>query len=281
MAKKSQYFSHDYSARRDPKIIELQRALGMEGYGIWWALIEILYEQGGFYPTKGIEGLAYELRVDSIKVERTVNEFGLFERTEDGQSFFNASVLDRLGTQTEISRKRSEAGRLGGLATRQNESIPRAVLQAIAESVPINDRAPILRYDNQRELESIFGVFYFDRNCAEAGIELARFINNYQSLGWMRNGEHIADRVSLARAWNLKSGKHVTEAAGALAYLKGVYIQMIANGCDDRWRLLKDIKTMRQDAASGFTYQLTQEARQIIEQIGLPCRFPINYEEIF
>lgn len=44
MAKDSFYFSHDYNARNDPKILELRSEYGMEGYGIYWCLIETMAE---------------------------------------------------------------------------------------------------------------------------------------------------------------------------------------------------------------------------------------------
>ena len=44
------YFKHDLTARDDDKIFELVETHGMQGYGIWWALLEELYkaEDQGF-----------------------------------------------------------------------------------------------------------------------------------------------------------------------------------------------------------------------------------------
>ncbi len=36
------YFKHDLSTRDDDKIFELIEALGMQGYGLWWVLLEEL-----------------------------------------------------------------------------------------------------------------------------------------------------------------------------------------------------------------------------------------------
>ena len=41
--KETFYFSHDYNARSDAKIKRMIYSLGIEGYGIYWALIEDLY----------------------------------------------------------------------------------------------------------------------------------------------------------------------------------------------------------------------------------------------
>ena len=40
MKKDTFYFSHDYNAHNDVKILFMRQQLGMEGYGIYWFLIE-------------------------------------------------------------------------------------------------------------------------------------------------------------------------------------------------------------------------------------------------
>ena len=42
--KETFYFSHDYTSRADEKIKELIYQTGMEGYGIYWSIIEDLYQ---------------------------------------------------------------------------------------------------------------------------------------------------------------------------------------------------------------------------------------------
>lgn len=44
------YFKHDLASRDDDKIFELIEAHGMQGYGVWWVLLEELYgaEEQGF-----------------------------------------------------------------------------------------------------------------------------------------------------------------------------------------------------------------------------------------
>ena len=46
MAKETFYFSHDYNARNDIKIKKLILKHGFCGYGIFWAIIEDLYNKG-------------------------------------------------------------------------------------------------------------------------------------------------------------------------------------------------------------------------------------------
>ncbi|MCL1633015.1 DUF4373 domain-containing protein [Sporolactobacillus sp. CPB3-1] len=42
------YFIHDSNARYDPKILAMRAVFGMEGYGRYWCLIEILRDEDGY-----------------------------------------------------------------------------------------------------------------------------------------------------------------------------------------------------------------------------------------
>jgi hypothetical protein len=43
--KDSIYFEHDYNARNDMRILRLRERFGWEGYGLWWAFLEVMREQ--------------------------------------------------------------------------------------------------------------------------------------------------------------------------------------------------------------------------------------------
>ena len=49
MKKDAYYFPHDSNATEDPKMMLLIDELGMEGYGIFWMLLEALRNQKGVY----------------------------------------------------------------------------------------------------------------------------------------------------------------------------------------------------------------------------------------
>ena len=75
MKKDSYYFSHDYNARNDFKCLFLRQQLGMEGYGIYWFLIESLAESGGLLPLKIVPVLAMQMQVTETKVTGVINSF--------------------------------------------------------------------------------------------------------------------------------------------------------------------------------------------------------------
>lgn len=113
MAKITNYFSHDANARNDAKIVNLRMALGAEGYGIYFMLLERMREDANYMSVKDYNMVAFDLRVDASKVKKVVEEFGLFVFTEDGKYFYSDSFLRRMNMKDEKRRRRSEAGRRG------------------------------------------------------------------------------------------------------------------------------------------------------------------------
>ena len=101
------YFQHDYNARNDPKLQNVLFDLGVEGIGVFWCIIEQLYEQGGKLPLHYCKSIAFALHVDFKCVERLVNDYGLFKN--DGENMWSESVLNRLNRRTEVSEKRKLA----------------------------------------------------------------------------------------------------------------------------------------------------------------------------
>ena len=100
--KETYYFSHDYNARSDEKIKTMQRKHGMEGIGIYWCLVEDLYQNANALQLD-YEGIAYDLRVDAKKVESIINDFGLFEIQDS--IFGSISIERRLELRNEKSEK--------------------------------------------------------------------------------------------------------------------------------------------------------------------------------
>ncbi len=106
MAKDTFYFSHDYNARHDEKITSLMMEYGMEGYGIFWAIVEDLYNNANVLRTN-YKRIAYELRVDEAKVKFIIENFGLF--IIDGENFGSLSIQKRLEERAEKSKKAKES----------------------------------------------------------------------------------------------------------------------------------------------------------------------------
>jgi len=80
--KDAYYFSHDSNAKDDPKCVLLIEQLGLEGYGIFWVLIETLRDQPEYkYPLALIPALARRYNTTAVKTMHVISDYGLFQKT--------------------------------------------------------------------------------------------------------------------------------------------------------------------------------------------------------
>ena len=130
MSKEAFYFSHDYNARSDSKIKQLIAAHGYEGYGIFWALVEDLYQNANALPLD-FECIAYDLRSSVEIIQSIIYDFDLFEIGED--TFGSLSVERRLDKRNEKSRKARESA-MKRWGNKKEKSTPKCERIAIKES---------------------------------------------------------------------------------------------------------------------------------------------------
>ena len=106
MPKDTFYFSHDYNARNDEKIKRLIRKHGMQGYGVFWSIVEDLYNNANALRLD-YDGIAYDLMSDSDTVFSVINDFDLF--VFDVNTFGSLSVQKRLDERNDKSIKARES----------------------------------------------------------------------------------------------------------------------------------------------------------------------------
>ncbi len=316
MPKDALYFSHDFGARNDPKLQEVQMQMGMEGIGIYWCVVEMLYEQGGHLPLSALRGMAYALHTDEAKLRQVIEGFDLFGQTEDGL-FYSSSVITRIERKRKISEARRLAGQASGQARRNNCSTdvqqtpdlfaeqpeaPEAPAPApaadggdvsvadmiIARSGP-STQATLQSYTGPRaDIESFFAVFHFEKDVRNAQAEVARFIKQYQPSGWCRRGSErpVRDRVALARGFDQQPGTdRAYNDARPLSYLRQVYERLRAQGNPERWRLIWEVRDMSatsgSDGAVHFKYTLSSAAADLINAVGLSIEsIKISYNKL-
>lgn len=113
---KTPYFSHDQNARNDPKITKIRVKYGMEGYGCYFALLEMFSSQSDCkleYSTESFEAIAYDLRL-SFNMQDFVDkciEIGLF--VSDGRRFWSEPFNRRYRETIEKAAARSAAASKG------------------------------------------------------------------------------------------------------------------------------------------------------------------------
>lgn len=115
MKNPSYYFSHDYHARNDRKLVKAKIKHGTLALGIYWSLIEMLYEEGGRIAIEDCDTIATELRqaqdADISQfcaiVKSVIFGFDLFKNDE--KYFWSESVKRRLDKRLEKSEKAKES----------------------------------------------------------------------------------------------------------------------------------------------------------------------------
>jgi hypothetical protein len=100
------YFPHDYNARNDIKIKKLFANHGWIGYGLFWAIIEELYNNANALPTD-YESIAFDLRSEVTLIKSIINDFDLFQIKDD--FFGSLSIQRRLEDRNNKTTKARES----------------------------------------------------------------------------------------------------------------------------------------------------------------------------
>jgi uncharacterized protein YdaU (DUF1376 family) len=128
------YFPHYSNARNDRKIKRLMKSLGVEGYGIYFMLLEVLREQTEFrYPISDIDLLADEFGTSTAKVEAVIRVYDLFH-VDDDEMFFSINLIKYLEPMFKHRDQRSKAGK----ASAESRRIKLLEKSTTAER-PLND----------------------------------------------------------------------------------------------------------------------------------------------
>jgi len=111
MKKDSYYFPHFYNARSDRKMLRVRKELGVEGYGIYFMLLEVLREQTDFsYPMEDIDLLAEEFKTSEQKVRTVICNYNLFQVNTE-EFFYSEKLIQNLQPYIESSERARAAAK--------------------------------------------------------------------------------------------------------------------------------------------------------------------------
>jgi hypothetical protein len=149
--KDAYWFKHDSNAKDDPKCVLLIEQLGLEGFGIYWVLIEILREQPDYhYPLALIPSIARRYNTSTQKVEAVVKGYQLFQ-SNDEEFFFSPSLLQRM---EQYDDKREMAR----IAARKRWNMVKELPEKCernADALPTHSERNARREEKRREDKSI------------------------------------------------------------------------------------------------------------------------------
>lgn len=139
MKKDTFYFSHDYNARNDPKILELRSEFGMEGYGIYWSIIETLAEDNkGRIIASLIGGLSVGYGIPKDRLSKMIDlmvKIGLLHQDEHG---FYSKRMDEYKIQRKLYSDKGKEGALKRWGNSPPKSPPNTKERKVKENINNN-----------------------------------------------------------------------------------------------------------------------------------------------
>ena len=108
MKKDAYYFSHDANSQDDPKCMLLIEQMGMEGYGIFWGLIEKLRAEKDYkLPLSVMSSFAKRWGTSKEKVETVIKSYNLFKISNN--YFFSLRLKKSMEKKTLIATTAASA----------------------------------------------------------------------------------------------------------------------------------------------------------------------------
>lgn len=286
------YFSHDYGARNDPKLLELQMEMGGQGLAIWWCLVEMLWENGGYLP-KNFKSIAFSLHwATADEVRKVVEGFELFQW--DDEKFWNNSALGRIEKRKKISESRAGAGRASGASRRANAEQPgdqgEQVLNKCSTSVEqVGNKEINKEKNNQRnfsippspaERKRLFEIFFFE-NFRNPTREVGRFVDHYAARGWIfSDGKPVVDMFAAAKNWKPEDGLKNRYPGEFISWYK-----MVVNGANGRfegrpWMVQDLVLVQARNRCLDLTYKTRSECaavKEFVQGNNLDTGWEINW----
>ena len=143
-----EYFSHDYNASLDPKIIALIGDYGAIGYGIYWRIVEMLHSENEHkLPLKEYiyRALAKQMVTSVEQISTIINDcinvYELF--IKDNDFFYCQRVLDNIEVRTKISESRSKAGKISAERRKNATNVEQSLTSVQQNSTKFNKEKEI------------------------------------------------------------------------------------------------------------------------------------------
>lgn len=226
MKKDAYFFPHYCNARHDRKLKRVIKELGVEGYGIYFMLLEVLREQVDFrYPLEDLDLLADEFGTSEQKIRTVICNYKLFD-VDENENFFSIKLVFYLQPYIEKSQRARDAANLRwSNAKLQIEHKTDANAYANAEQMQSDSNADAMQGEyskgEETKIKENSGRFTpptleeVSDYCLERknGVDPQRFIDYNQSKGWIIGKSKMKDWKAAVRTWEQKENKNVRRVA--------------------------------------------------------------------
>ena len=180
---KKTYFNHDSTAMSDYRIIKMRSKLGMESYGIFWAVLEMLFTEENKLCIDDYDSLAFGLQCDPKILKQVVEDFDLFV-IED-----NCFYSRRLNSHIEDINSKSNKAKDNANKRWNNATAMRPHSDSNASKVKYSkvDKSKVKKsnYYNDISFPNYYDIHYAKR--IEQDVNKTReYHKHLESLGYVR-----------------------------------------------------------------------------------------------
>lgn len=228
MKKDAFYFPHFCNARHDRKIKRVLKELGIEGYGIYFMLLEVLREQVDFkYPLEDIDLLADEFGTSEQKVRTVICNYQLFE-VDGNENFFSIKQIYYLQPYIEKTERARNAAKLRWENTgnqRDNANVMQMHNKCNADAMQGKESKVKESKGKERKVKEskiafsvspIGTIDSFRKQFLGTQYEIANFEYYHEIIGsWAESkNEKKVNWVAAARNWmarDMRDGKFITQ----------------------------------------------------------------------
>lgn len=229
---KKSYFRHDYNARNDMKLQSVITKHGAVGIGVYWIIVEMLYQNGGELPLDIARNISVAYFTDFKVVESVIKDFDLFEN--DGNVFWSVRIRQTIDNTKKVSDARKAASRQRW--SRKQEKPAKEELSLfpqpeeqkpdIPEDVPKPEEQKKRTYFNPPTVEEV-AAYVKEKGYS---VDAEQFVAFYESKGWMIGKNKMQKWRAAVATWqrgNTRSGggRATTPAQQSL----------INKNCNDEW----------------------------------------------
>tara|TARA_R110002096_G_scaffold169103_2_gene340584 strand:- start:2463 stop:3047 length:585 start_codon:yes stop_codon:yes gene_type:complete len=179
---KKTYFNHDSTARNDYRIVKMRSKLGMEAYGIFWSILEMLFTEENKLCIDDYDSLAFGLQCDPKILKQVIEDFDLFI-IED-----NCFYSRRLNNQIEEINNKSNKAKDNAKKRWNNASAMRPHSDSNASRVEVKvDKSKVKKsnYYNDIPFPNYYDIHYAKR--IEQDVNKTReYHKHLESIGYVK-----------------------------------------------------------------------------------------------
>ena len=228
---KKLFFKHEIGARYDLKVQNLIAEYGIAGFGLYWYIVEMMYDNEGYLPREQYKSIAFALHTDANLVSNVLQS-ELFCYSEEKDSYYSERIIKELSHMQDVSEQRrnsvnSRWKKYNSITNvvqnctdkdkdkdkdkdirdntdnSKDQSLP---ILSMDFDLPAED--PVPKKKSSRFIKPTYQEVKNYCNERENNINPEAFIDFYESKGWKVGNQPMKDWKAAVRTWEKKENRY-------------------------------------------------------------------------